>query len=482
MKVVELKTITKHFGNITANDSVDFDLNTGEIHAILGENGAGKSTSMNILSGLYQPDWGDIVVRGEKRRFRSPRDAINAGIGMIHQHFMLIQSLTALDNIILGKKLPVFLNRKNLSLAIIELCDTLNFHISLDARISQLSIGEQQRVEIIKALYHGADILILDEPTSVLTPQESDDLFGILRSMRNVSIIFISHKLNEVLSIADRITVMRRGKVVGTLPNINLSAGELAKAMIGRNVSFDHRISEKVEGKQILELKNVKAKNDKGLLALDDVSLELKSGEILGVAGVSGNGQLELAEAINGLRKVESGSVFLDGEDITDISVGETIKKGVAYIPEDRTGMGLIQNFGIIDNMLLKCHKMPLIGNYAAELAEKYAITYSSLNSPVRNLSGGNQQKLILARELRNIPKLLVAAYPTRGLDVGAIEYVREVIADCRDKGSAILLISEDLDELIAISDRIAVLYEGRLSFVPDKDIHEIGLAMAGYL
>jgi ABC-type uncharacterized transport system ATPase subunit len=496
MNVVELKSITKRFGRTMANDSVDFNLEQGEVHAVLGENGAGKSTLMNILSGIYQPDSGSIFVRGQEAHFTSPRDAIDAGIWMIHQHFMLVQSHTVLDNIILGTRLPICPNRRKLTDKILDCCQRLNFDINLNARIWQLSTGEQQRVEIVKALYRGARILILDEPTAILTPHESEALFGILRTMRSdgYSIVFVSHKLGEVLSISDRITVLRKGRLVDTVRNENLQKGELARLMVGRDVSLDVEARHVVplqanigdRAEPVLKLEDVTVRNDRRLVALDNVSLTLHSGEILGIAGVAGNGQPELAEVITGLRKVESGSIYALGRRITDKSVREIIELGLAYIPEDRISMGSIATLGIPENVLLKCYNLfsfldsTGINSYSENLMDRYDVVYSDLSIPVRHLSGGNLQKLILARELREIPRILIAAYPTRGLDVAAIEYVKEVLVDCRDAGSAIILISEDLDELLALSDRIAVIYEGKLTFMPAKDIHQIGLAMAG--
>jgi len=492
MNVVELRSITKRFGRTIANDNVDLDLRQGEVHAVLGENGAGKSTLMNILSGLYQPDSGSIFVRGQEVHFASPRDAIDAGIWMIHQHFMLVQSHTVLDNIILGTRLPIFPNRRKLTGKIFDCCQRLNFDINLNARIWQLSTGEQQRVEIVKALYRGARILILDEPTAILTPQESEALFGILRTMRSegYSIVFVSHKLGEVLSISDRITVLRKGRLVDTVRNENLQKGELASLMVGRDVSLDvearHVVPLQANMEPILRLENVTARNDRRLVALDNVSLTLHSGEILGIAGVAGNGQLELAEVTTGLRKVDSGSIYALEREITNKSIKEIIKLGLAYVPEDRISVGSIGALGIPDNVLLKCYNLfsfldsTGINSYSEDLMDRYDVVYSDLSTPVRHLSGGNLQKLILARELREIPRILIAAYPTRGLDVAAIEYVKKVLVDCRDGGSAILLISEDLDELLALSDRIAVIYEGKLTFMPTKDIHQIGLAMAG--
>jgi general nucleoside transport system ATP-binding protein len=491
MKAIELKSITKHFDNTIANDSIDFDLYQGEIHAILGENGAGKSTLMNILSGLFQFDSGKILVNGQEVHFKSPKDAIKMGIGMVYQHFMLIHSHTVFDNIILGTKLPFFLRRDKLKKPTSELFHRLNSKIDLEARISDLSIGEQQKVEIVKALYHGAKILILDEPTSVLTPQETEDLFGILKTMKNegYSIIFISHKLSEVLAIADRITVLRKGKLIDTIENSNVKAEQLASMMIGKElVPKDEFIKiSNPKSNTILKMDNVTLYKHSHVMALDDVSLELYSGEIIGIAGVAGNGQLEFAEVITGFRKPNSGSISISGRDITGESIKKIIDMGVAYIPEDRIGVGSVQSLNLCDNLLLKCYDVfsffntSSIRSYSKELADRYDIIYSDLNSPVKHLSGGNLQKLIIARELRDIPKLLVAVCPTRGLDIIATDYLRRMIVNCRNNNSAILLVSEDLDELLAVSDRIAVIYNGKLNMMSVKDTHKISLAMTGH-
>jgi len=495
MNIVELKGITKRFANVVANDDIDFALRRGEIHALLGENGAGKSTLMNILSGRYRPDSGKIFVNGKEVFFKSPRDAINAGIGMIHQHFMLVPAHTVLDNIILGMRLPIFINGRKLEKDISEFCKEHDFEINLKVRIWQLSVGEQQNVEIIKTLYQGAEILILDEPTSVLTPQESETLFKILRAMRDrgYSIIFISHKLDEVLSISDRITVLRKGRLVDTVVDEDIEKRDLAKLMVGKDVLFGgltpEQTDEFLESKEILRLENVSAKNDRGLVALNNLSLSLFSGEILGIAGVTGNGQTELAQVIYGLRKIESGKIYIDGQDIRNRKVKEIVEMGVGYIPSDRIGVGSVSNLDITDNILLRCYdEFPVfdktaLNDYSEELVRKFDVVYSALSTPVKHLSGGNLQRLILARELREMPKLLIAVYPTRGLDVGAIEYIRNVLIDYKTQGCAILLISEDLDELSTVSDRLAVIYEGKLTFMnKDIDVNEIGLAMAGGL
>ncbi len=491
MKAIELKSITKHFGQTLANDSIDFSVDKHEIHAVLGENGAGKSTLMNIMSGLMSPDSGKILIDGRQIKFGSPKDAIKCGIGMVHQHLNLIESQSVLENIILGTKIPFILRQRDFIKPILKLFDLLNTKINLDAKISDLSIGEKQKVEIVKVLYHGAKILILDEPTSVLTPQEVNDLFDVLKSMRDDghSIVIISHKLGEVLSIADRITVLRKGKLIDTIINDNLKPDDVSGMMFegDLNLGID-QLESHHPTKEILSIENacLSSPQNPDILTLNHISLKISDGEILGIAGVSGNGQLELAEAITGLRKLDSGSIFLDGEDITQKTVKEIIDLGVAYIPEDRIGVGSIQNLCFTDNVMLKCYddfsfiENKEINEYAEGLADRYNIVYSDLNSPVKSLSGGNLQKVIIARELRGIPNLLVASYPARGLDVKTIDFVRKILRECRKQGSAILLISEDLNELLVMSDRIAVMYGGELSMMPDRNLDEIGLAMAG--
>lgn len=489
-KVIKLRSITKRFGSILANDNINFDLLEGEIHAILGENGAGKSTLMNVLYGLYRPDQGEIIVHGKKVNFNSPRDAIKLGIGMIHQHFMLIPSLTVLDNVMLGIN-TFFLRRQQTKEKLQGLCDQLKFHIDISSLVSQLSVGQRQQVEIIRVLFYGARILILDEPTSVLTPQESEKLFEMLKSLKNegYSVIFISHKLKEALTISDRITILRKGKVITTLKNEQLSLKELARLMVSDNINIapvriEHKLSHETRKKTLLRVEKINVRNDKGLLAVREASLTISSGEIVGIAGVSGNGQLELAEAIAGLRKVESGVIYWN--DKTGLSVRDLIRIGVAYVPEDRTNVGLAQNLSIYENILLKCYdefnflKIDQIKIYALRLVRSYRIFYMNMSMPVSQLSGGNQQRLILARELRKTPLILIASYPTRGLDLESSRFVRQAIMDCRNKGSAILLISEEIEELLEMSDRIVVMFEGQIIDIPDKSIDAIGLAMTG--
>ena len=493
LKAVELKGITKKFGSAAANDGIDFELEQGTIHALLGENGAGKSTLMNVLSGRYRPDDGEIWIRGERVRHRSPRDAIRLGIGMIHQHFMLVRSQTVVQNVVLGAHLPWLLRYQKRLEEISGICEQMGYAIDLQTPVWQLSMGEQQAVEIVKALYHGASILILDEPTAVLTPYESEKLFEVLKSMRGdgYSIIFVSHKLEQVLAIADKITILRQGRVAATLPNRGVDRNNLVNLMVGRPVERGARRSEggiggKSPGTTVLRMESVVARNSRGLVALKGINLTIGSGEILGIAGIAGNGQLELAEAVTGLRPVDSGQIWFGDRNITHCSVKERLTLGLAYVPEDRVGVGSVSSLGIRDNMLLRCYDefsffdTTEVDRYATELMEQYGVTYTNLSTPVKHLSGGNLQKMVLSRELRVLPKLLVAAYPIRGLDVTAIEHIHQILLKCRDDGTAILLISEELDELLAVSDRIAVLYGGNLIAMPTRDVRNIGLAMAG--
>lgn len=489
--------IVKRFPGVLANDHVDFDLRAGEVHALLGENGAGKSTLMNILAGMYNPDEGEVRLYGQPVAFRSPRDAIAAGIGMVHQHFALVPSQTVTENVVLGLDRPRFrLHLDRLDDEVRQTAMSVGLHVDPRARIWQLSVGEQQRVEILKLLYRGARILIMDEPTAVLAPQEIDDLFGTLRAMTTAgkSVVFISHKLGEVLAIADRITVMRRGRV--TAAGV-LAAGatreDLARLMVGRTVLERIRRIESEPGEVVLELHDVWAANDRGLPALQGASLRIRAGEIVGLAAVAGNGQAELAEVVTGLRPCRGG-VRVNGEEIANRSPGHAIRRGVGHVPEDRTSVGSAPNLSLVDNAIMKRYRdgpisrgWLLDGQAARSLAEglksDYEIAAPSVESEARLLSGGNLQRLILARELERQPRLLVAVQPTRGLDVGAIERVHQLLLELRAAGAAILLISEELDELFALADRIDVMYEGRIarSFPPDPElVHEIGLQMTG--
>jgi ABC-type uncharacterized transport system ATPase subunit len=494
---ISMEGITKRFPGVVANKGVDFSVRKGEIHALLGENGAGKTTLMKILTGLYQPDEGQVWIDGQAVSIRSPRDAINLGIGMVHQHFMLVQSHTVAENIMLGLDSPRFaLNLRRVEKDIARLAEQYHLQVDPRARIWQLSVGEQQRVEILKALYRGARILVLDEPTAVLTPQEAQELFKTLRSMvsRGHTVVFISHKLGEVMSVADRITVLRRGEVVNTVNVGETDRQDLARMMVGRDVLFRLRKGRSRPGDVVLEIEGLSALNDKGLEALRGISLTVRSGEILGIAGVAGNGQRELAETIAGLRPVTDGHIRVAGNDVTNKSPREVMERGVGYIPEDRIGAGLVVNLSVAENLILKCYRDPpvcthffldgdAIVAHAEGLVQQYDVMTPTIQTRTRLLSGGNLQKLILAREISSSPALMVAVYPTRGLDVGATEAVRRLLLDQRDAGGGILLISEDLDELMSISDRIAVLYEGQVMGVQDAEdarVEALGLMMAG--
>jgi ABC-type uncharacterized transport system ATPase subunit len=497
---VEMHGIVKRFPGVMANDGVDFDLRFGEIHALLGENGAGKSTLMNVLAGLYRPEEGIIRVHGQPVDFRSPRDAIECGIGMVHQHFMLVPSQSVTENILLGLDEPRFvMNLPRYERRIAELAGEFGLHVDPRAKIWQLSVGEQQRVEILKILYRGADILIMDEPTAVLAPQEIEDLFGILRGMvaEGKSMVFISHKLGEVMDIADRITVLRKGRVTAAgLRPAETTPADLARLMVGRSVLFRIEREAQDSGDVVLDVEDVSADNDKGLQALRGLSLKIRAGEILGVAGVAGNGQRELAEVISGLRPCTGGRVLVNGQVVSNQSARKAIDRGVAYVPEDRKEVGSAPNLSITHNLILKSYRKPPIAqgmavdypaahDHAKELKEAYNISAPSVDTPVRFLSGGNLQRVILAREISAGPELMIAMQPTRGLDVGAIEGVHGLLLELRRAGAAILLVSEELDEITSLSDRIAVLYEGQIvgeasGEVDDAERERIGLMMTG--
>jgi len=492
-----MQGITKRFPGVLANDRIDLEVYPGEVLALLGENGAGKSTLMNILSGLYRPDEGQIFIHGQPVHFHSPRDATAHAIGMVHQHFMLVETLTVAENIILGLSSAGLIPRLD---RVREEVRVLSRHYGLQvdpgAYVWQLSVGEQQRVEILKLLYRGADVLILDEPTAVLTPQESEELARTLRRMaaEGKAVIFITHKLDEVLAFSDRVTVLRAGRVVATLPTEETTKQELARLMVGREVLF--RISKRTcqPGEVALEVENLEALNDKGLPALRGVSFQICAGQILGIAGVAGNGQRELAEVITGLRPATGGRVRVLGRDITNCSPREAIEAGVSHIPGDRVGMGLVPNLPVSDNLAMKAYRRPPLARgplldrhalqrFARHLIEAFRIATPSPQTPVRLLSGGNQQRVVLAREIAAGRGVLVAVHPTRGLDVGATEAVRRALLEQRDEGMAILLISEDLEEVLMLSDLVAVLFEGQImGIVPadEADVAEIGLMMAG--
>jgi len=495
---LEMRGISKRFPGVLANDHVDFDVRSGEVHALLGENGAGKSTLMKILYGLYHPDEGEILLNGKLVTISSPTDSINLGIGMIHQHFMLVQTLTVAENVALG--LPssrgLLTDLDRVSKRIVKLADIYGLKIDPSAYIWQLSVGQQQRVEIIKALYRGAALLILDEPTAVLTPQEVDELFTIMHQMvkDGHALIFISHKLHEVVEISNRVTVLRDGRKIGTRPTSETTKQDLANWMVGRDIGFapDRGVVERGEAR--LELENLSCGSDRGTPGLRTVSLAVHSGEILGIAGVSGNGQRELAEVITGLRKNTSGRVRLEGEDVTGFQAAELTDRMLSYIPEERMRDGMIKEFTVAENLILReHHKQPYsrsgflglheIALHSKGLISKFQVKTPSQETLAKNLSGGNIQKVVLARELSRQPRVIIAAQPTRGLDIGATEYVRQQLLLQRREGVAILLISEDLDEILALSDRIAVVYEGQImDIVPRENAtpERLGLLMAG--
>lgn len=495
---LEMIDITKRFPGVIANNKVNFDVQAGEVHALLGENGAGKSTLMKILYGLYQPEEGQIKLDGEQVKIESPVDSINLGIGMIHQHFMLVESLTVAENVALGlpsSKGPLT-DLDKVSARILKLAEIYGLQVDPDAYVWQLAVGQQQRVEIIKALYRGAALLILDEPTAVLTPQEVDEFFNTMRQMIDDghALIFISHKLHEVLDISHRVSVLRDGKMIGTIPTQGATKGELAKMMVGREMGLrkERATIDLIETR--LVLKDVCAQSDRDTPALKDINLEVHVGEILGVAGVSGNGQKELAEVITGLRSVTGGQILLEGDDVTGKSPKELLGRNLSYIPEERMRDGMIKEFSVAENLILREHNQApyankgflnrkAISTHSDNMIKSFNVKTPSQETMVKNLSGGNIQKLVLARELSRKPRTLIAAQPTRGLDIGATEYVHLRLLKQREEGTATLLISEDLDEILALSDRIAVIFEGEIMGVIDREEatpERLGLLMAG--
>jgi len=505
--LVEMKGIVKRFPGVVANDHIDFELNAGEVHCLLGENGAGKTTLMNILYGLYQPDEGEIRIRGNKVSIDSPLKAIRLGIGMVHQHFKLVDSFTVTENVILGcEKAGSFrLKIRDAEERIRKLSESYGIEVDPRAKIWQLSVGEKQRVEILKMLYRGVDILILDEPTSTLTPKEVDDLATIIKRMveKGRSVIFITHKLREVMMIADRITILRSGRVVSTLEKSEVKVDDLARMMVGGEFSSNVNKTNAKMGKTVVKVENLKALNDRGMLALKGVSFSVKQGEIFGIAGVAGNGQRELVEAIMGLRKVIDGKIFIEGKDLTNHSTKEIIKNGVGYIPEERTTRGVAMDLTISENAVLGLHHAPSfldkwflpfekakfflnyqsINQYTEKLISEFNIKTPSKETLARNLSGGNIQRLILARVLSQKPSILICVQPTRGLDIKATEFVHSKLLEQRKRGSAIILVSMDLDEILSLSDRIAVMYNGEVMGIVSAEKttpEEIGLMMLG--
>ncbi|RIK39379.1 MAG: heme ABC transporter ATP-binding protein [Chloroflexi bacterium] len=499
--IVQLKAITKRFPGVLANEQVTLDLYPGEVHSVLGENGAGKTTLMSILAGLYQPDEGELWVKGRRVHFRSAQDAIRHGVDMVHQHFQLVKSFTVAENIILGQpssRGPLVENRRTVGERIRRLSQQYRLDVDPDALIWQLSVGEQQRVEILKALYRGADVLVLDEPTAVLTPQEASDLLAILRILagQGRAIVFISHKLNEVLAVSDRITVMRNGRVAGSMRphHETVTTNELARLMVGREVLPVVTRRAHPAGERWLRIEDLWVNDDRGLPAVRGASLEVRAGEIVGLAGVAGNGQRELEEALRGLRPVQRGRILLGDQESTHARPSERVAQHFAHIPADRYGWGLLSAASVAENLVLETFEQPpytrrgllqyhAIFDAAAKLVHVYGVRTPSVASRAGKLSGGNAQKLVLARELSLQPRVLLAAQPTRGLDIGAISYVHEQLIEQRDRGVAILLISTELDEIFALSDRIAVLYEGRIvGETPGDNAYRraVGLMMAG--
>ena len=495
---LEMLGITKRFPGVLANDKVDFSVHAGEVHALLGENGAGKTTLMKVLYGMYHADEGQILLNDQPVNIQSPTDAINNGIGMIHQHFMLVESLTVAENVALGLRSSrgPLTDLDKVTERILELADIYSLEIDPNAYIWQLSVGQQQRVEIIKALYRGAALLILDEPTAVLTPLEVDEFFSIVKDMAKdgYGLIFISHKLHEVIDISDRVTVLRDGKKVGTYQTADSTKADLARWMVGRDVDFRPAIDKVERGEIRLKVDQISCRSDRGTPGLREVNLELRSGEILGIAGVSGNGQRELAEVITGLRETTGGRIELDGEDISDLPPSLRTDRALSYIPEERMRDGMIKEFTVAENLILReHHKYPFssrglldlkaIKAHGDKLITNFQIKTPSQETLAKSLSGGNIQKVVVARELSREPRVIIAAQPTRGLDVGAMEYVRERLLEERKSGTAILLISEDLDEIFALADRIAVIYEGQIMGVVQREVatpEKLGLLMAG--
>ena len=494
---VEMRNITKRFPGVVANADVSFDVAAGEVHALLGENGAGKSTLMRMLYGLYRPDEGEIYIDGTQQVFRSPAEAIRAGIGMIHQHFMLVPKLTVAENVALGLKSS---REPRLDLDVVSerlrtLSQAYGLKVDPSATVSHLAVGEQQRVEILKALYRGASLIILDEPTAVLTPQEVNDLFATLKRMvgEGHGLVFISHKLHEVMAISDRVSALRDGRMIGTRPTNSVTRDELVRMMVGREIKALEP-QQLQSGAVRLRIQGLRAMGDRGTEVLRGVDLEVRSGEIVGIAGVSGNGQREFAECVAGLRKAAAGRIFIDEQDVTHTSPLKRMEAAVAYIPEERMRDGVIADFSVQENLFLRDHASPQYTQgiflriskmwaRARQLVSEFSVKTPRLDTPVKNLSGGNIQKLIMARELSREPKMLIASQPTRGVDIGATEFIHQRLLEQRAAGKAILLISEDLDEIRALSDRIAVMYEGRIVGVVERDqatVEEIGLIMAG--
>lgn len=495
MPHIAMEGISKTFGRVNAINNVNLQIEFGEIHALLGENGAGKSTLVNMLSGIYTPDSGSIFIRGKEVNISSPRAAKEAGIGMIHQHFKLVDVMTAAENIIMGQKSSFFLNRKKLSQKIKELSARYGLEVDPDKKVYELSVGEKQNLEILKVLYRGADILILDEPTAVLTPQETANLFKIMRNLKEkgCAVIFITHKMNEVMEVADRITVLHKGVNVRTVEKNAVNPKELAELMVGHPVDLSIKRVTDVRGDVCLEVKDLQAINEEGVAILKDINFDISYGEILGVAGVAGSGQKELCEALAGLYPVQSGEIIFEGESLIELSPREIITKGVSmsFVPEDRLGMGLVASMDMVDNLILKeyhnqkgifINSKP-IADKANDIIEKLDISTPGIHTPIRQLSGGNIQKVLLGRELASRPNLLITAYPVRGLDINVSYRIYDLLNEEKKRGVAILYVGEDLDVLRELCDRIMVLCDGEITGIVDADKvtkEQLGLLMAG--
>lgn len=497
--VVEMKNIVKKFGDFVANDQIDIKIHKGEIHALLGENGAGKSTLMNILYGLYTPTEGEIFINGKKIQIRNPNIAIENGIGMVHQHFMLVKPFTVAENIVLGMEPTEGLNKLNMKKAIEDvrqLSEKYGLYVDPEAKIEDISVGMQQRVEILKALYRGAEILILDEPTAVLTPQEIKELIDIMKNLTNQgkSIVLITHKLKEIKAAADYCTIIRRGKKIDTVDVAEIDENQLAAMMVGREVNFSVNKEDRTALNVVLKVEDLVVEDNRGLEAVQGLNLEVRAGEILGIAGIDGNGQTEFIEALTGLRKIKSGRITILDKEITNKMPREVFEAGISNIPEDRQKHGLVLDFSVAENLVLENYrKEPFskgiklvydrINEFAEQLMEEFDVRPRNKTLKAKSLSGGNQQKVIIAREVTNDPELLIAAQPTRGLDVGAIEFVHKALVEQRNKNKAVLLVSFELDEIMSVSDRIAVIYEGKIVGVVDAkntNENELGLMMAG--
>lgn len=495
MSIIKVENIEKHFGSVVANKNVSFELKNNKIYALLGENGAGKSTLMNMLSGIYKPDGGEIYLKEESVKFKSPKHAIECGIGMIHQHFKLVENMSSLENIILGQEKSIFLSKKKIKEKVEKICNEFSLFVDLDKKIKDLSISEKQTVEIIKVLYRGAKILILDEPTAVLTPQETKHLFEIMRNMKEkgCTLIIITHKLHEIMAVSDEVMIMRKGEMITTVETANTDEKELTDIMVGETLDLKIERPEVSKGKKVLEIKDLKVKDVEGVYKLKGINFDIYEGEILGIAGLAGSGQKELCEAINGIEKIESGDIIYENKSLLGKNPREILELGISisFIPEDRLGMGLVPNMSMVNNIILKDYyrqkglflsrkKAEILSN---DLISKLSIKTPSTKHPVKELSGGNIQKILLGRELAINPHLLVTAYPTRGLDIASSHLIYDLINERKVQGTGILYVGEDLDVLLELADRIAVMCDGEITGIvnaKETSKEELGFLMAG--